>query len=111
MSADEVHELLGATLHGPLPDKTVRRTMATLSAWLPLVKMVNETHLQVKGECCGEPNLITMLGHMTFCDKGHLDMVELLERMQRAVDSIEENRKVLLGLAGQKCPAGDSNAS
>lgn len=35
MSADEVRELLGATLHGPLPHATVQRMMATLAAWLP----------------------------------------------------------------------------
>ncbi len=35
MTTAEVRELLGATLHGRLPEKTVHRMMATLGSWLP----------------------------------------------------------------------------
>lgn len=35
MTPREVRELLSATLHGPLPQKTVYRMMATLAEWMP----------------------------------------------------------------------------
>jgi hypothetical protein len=38
MSHEEVHELLTACLHGPLPQTTIYRMMATLAAWSPIVK-------------------------------------------------------------------------
>lgn len=34
MTEDEVHDLLTVCLHGPLPQHTVQRMLATLSAWL-----------------------------------------------------------------------------
>jgi hypothetical protein len=41
MTPEEVRELLTATLHGPLPQKTVQRMMATLAEWLPIVEGMN----------------------------------------------------------------------
>lgn len=35
MSPEEVRELLTACLHGPLPQATVQRMMATLAEWMP----------------------------------------------------------------------------
>lgn len=34
ITGDEVRELLSATLHGELPEATVRRMIATLALWL-----------------------------------------------------------------------------
>lgn len=35
MTPEEVHDLLTATLHGPLPQETMNRIFATLAAWMP----------------------------------------------------------------------------
>ena len=42
MTPDEVRELLGSTLHGPLPHATVQRMMAILAAALPTPKRQEE---------------------------------------------------------------------
>lgn len=38
MTPEEVRDLLTATLHGPLPNATMQRVMATLAAWGPKVE-------------------------------------------------------------------------
>jgi hypothetical protein len=37
MTPEEVHELLTVCLHGPLPQNTIYRMMATLAEWSPIV--------------------------------------------------------------------------
>lgn len=42
MTPEEVEELLKATLHGPLPQKTVYRMMATLAVWMDLPEQLDK---------------------------------------------------------------------
>jgi hypothetical protein len=47
MTPEEVKELLSATLHGPLPQKTVYRMMATLGEWMDLPAKVADLEDQL----------------------------------------------------------------
>lgn len=44
LSAEEIAELLGATLHGPLPEETQRRVMSTLAAHAALLNNIEKTN-------------------------------------------------------------------
>ena len=49
LTEEEIQEILGATLHGPLPTKTMHRVFATLAEYLELRKAVKKAIKHDKG--------------------------------------------------------------
>lgn len=91
----EVQDLLRTCMVGPLPTPTVQRLLATVTAWLPVMEALPAVHVKSEGDCCGTTDP-TMLDHEPWCEHAHLDMEQLLRRMDKVMQDIEANRAVLV---------------
>jgi len=102
MTIEEVEELLGATLHGPLPQTTVYRMMTTLAEWRQLPAQLEAIRVALDAYPDSNLGSLAKLYHdfytfrMARCDSGDCETLEMYRRNQGAIHT-NESQPVCLG--------------